>query len=583
MIRRTLLPILFLLPLCAIAQVVEIKTPTKMTNLSLHNSADSVVVVLSDGTLARRDAATLGGADMQILSISNDTIFLTNGGFIKLPVDLVDDADADPANELQSISKNGNTITLSNNGGSFTDAVDDADADAANELQTITKNGSTVTLSNSGGSFTDAVDDADADATNELQTIAKDGNTVTLSNNGGSFTDAVDDADNDASNELQSISFSNDTLRLSDGGFVLIPDSTDQMGNHMATQNIQMKGNFISQDGDNEGVFIDSLGRVGINKSNPSQALDVNGDIAFSQTLNTTLIPSETLDVSQLTSNFEGTGQFVLQSFKIGTDGLLSKINIFMSKGGAVSFRVYEGTGSIGALLYEKSNLTLVAGLNEIVIDSDILVEIGQMLSFEFLDIVGALFLLADENPYPDGSYNPTLGGGQNFDLKFQTFIKEKGGELLKVDSTSKDLSIYGGAMTITRDNRVGIGTTPPSALLEVSGESKISTPENNSLDILMNANEVKLHNIGNQHWSIKNVDTSGHFVIARTSDMYDLGTPGNDVFVISPSQNVGIGRAPETNRLEVQGSASKSSAGDWLANSDARLKTNITLINYYN
>jgi hypothetical protein len=41
-------------------------------------------------------------------------------------------------------------------------------------------------------------------------------------------------------------------------------------------------------------------------------------------------------------------------------------------------------------------------------------------------------------------------------------------------------------------------------------------------------------------------------------------------------SQKVGIGRNPVTNLLEVEGTASKSSAGDWVANSDARLKKNI-------
>lgn len=39
---------------------------------------------------------------------------------------------------------------------------------------------------------------------------------------------------------------------------------------------------------------------------------------------------------------------------------------------------------------------------------------------------------------------------------------------------------------------------------------------------------------------------------------------------------NLGVGRDPVTNRLEVNGNASKNSAGDWLANSDARLKKNI-------
>jgi hypothetical protein len=39
---------------------------------------------------------------------------------------------------------------------------------------------------------------------------------------------------------------------------------------------------------------------------------------------------------------------------------------------------------------------------------------------------------------------------------------------------------------------------------------------------------------------------------------------------------NYGIGRDPVTNKLEVNGNASKSTAGDWLANSDRRIKTDI-------
>ncbi len=40
-----------------------------------------------------------------------------------------------------------------------------------------------------------------------------------------------------------------------------------------------------------------------------------------------------------------------------------------------------------------------------------------------------------------------------------------------------------------------------------------------------------------------------------------------------------GIGRAPAANMLEVEGAASKSAAGDWLANSDRRIKTEIQTV----
>ncbi len=127
----------------------------------------------------------------------------------------VDDADNNPTNELQTISKTGNTVTLSNGGGSFTDEVDDADNNPANELQTISKTGNTVTLSDGGGSFTDEVDDADNDPANEIETWSTLGG---IPSGFADDTDDVNDADADPSNELQTISKSGDTIMLSNGG-----------------------------------------------------------------------------------------------------------------------------------------------------------------------------------------------------------------------------------------------------------------------------------------------------------------------------------------------------------------------------
>lgn len=44
----------------------------------------------------------------------------------------------------------------------------------------------------------------------------------------------------------------------------------------------------------------------------------------------------------------------------------------------------------------------------------------------------------------------------------------------------------------------------------------------------------------------------------------------------IAQGGNVGIGRHPSANKLEVEGEASKTTAGDWLANSDRRIKEDI-------
>ncbi len=113
------------------AQNLEVEGKAKITEMELKNDADSVVVVLPDGTLARRDVSTL--AEFQILSISNDTVFLSNGGFVKLPVDLVDDTDADPSNEIQNLSE---VLTESNDADSF--AIINL-ADPTNAQDAVTK------------------------------------------------------------------------------------------------------------------------------------------------------------------------------------------------------------------------------------------------------------------------------------------------------------------------------------------------------------------------------------------------------------------------------------------------------------
>jgi hypothetical protein len=52
-----------------------------------------------------------------------------------------------------------------------------------------------------------------------------------------------------------------------------------------------------------------------------------------------------------------------------------------------------------------------------------------------------------------------------------------------------------------------------------------------------------------------------------------------SDLILNFGSGNVGIGRTPTLNRLEVGGDASKATAGNWLANSDARIKIGVQTV----
>ncbi|MBK9104651.1 MAG: tail fiber domain-containing protein [Saprospiraceae bacterium] len=72
---------------------------------------------------------------------------------------------------------------------------------------------------------------------------------------------------------------------------------------------------------------------------------------------------------------------------------------------------------------------------------------------------------------------------------------------------------------------------------------------------------------------------TPGQIAYLATNNL-TFRVNGTERLRINPSGLLGIGRTPATNRLEVEGTASKSTAGDWLANSDARLKKNIEPLN---
>jgi len=191
---------------------------------------------LAENAMVAQTAIDVDDADadptneIQGLSLSNDTLYLSNGGFVVLPTDQVNDADDDPTNEIQGLSISNDTIYLSNGGFVTlpTDQVNDADDDPTNELQVLSITGDTIFLT-SGGFIvlpSDNVNDADSDPSNEIQVLSLSNDTLYLSNGGFVVlpSDQVNDADNDPSNELQILSLSNDTIYLSNGGQIYSED-----------------------------------------------------------------------------------------------------------------------------------------------------------------------------------------------------------------------------------------------------------------------------------------------------------------------------------------------------------------------
>lgn len=127
--------------------------------------------------------------------------------------------------------------------------------------------------------------------------------------------------------------------------------------------------------------------------------------------------------------------------------------------------------------------------------------------------------------------------------------------------------------MVIHYDGDVSIGTTGPGHNLEING---------NDASITMNAynsfgSRIYLYNSdpGANYYGGIRFGSFGE-LLYKSNHSLTYGLSSVAFLTIDANGRTGLGRVPVTNRLEVEGNASKTSAGDWAANSDARLKKNI-------
>ncbi len=223
-----------------------------------------------DGAANNNDTSATN--EIQALSISNDTIFLSNGGFVVLPTatgdnwgtDVVNttggnilgdgtvgnplavtDNDTSATNELE-LPMTGNNVgdVLKWNGSAWVnanDSIDDADNDPANEIelpptailnQVLTWNGTAWVAQNPG---------AGADNWGSQVVITSGGN---ISGDGTAGNPlAVTDNDTSATNELQNLSITGNTINITNGTGATISATTPNTGEYLYWNGV----NWVSQ------------------------------------------------------------------------------------------------------------------------------------------------------------------------------------------------------------------------------------------------------------------------------------------------------------------------------------------------
>jgi len=226
-------------------------------------SATSAITVSDINEWNNKLEAEVDGSvtnELQVLSISNDTIYLTEGGFIKLPVVFNGDY--------------GSLINAPDFTGWDTDESDDFDGiyDNLTNKPDFT------------GWDTDVSDDFDG----QYESLAGAPTDVSSFSNDAGYLTTFTEIDGDVTNELQIISLSNDTIYLTDGGSLKLPPSNswNLAGNTGTNGALNFIGttdavDLVLKTLDTERMRIKSDGKIGIGTSTPLAKLDVTGGDAL--------------------------------------------------------------------------------------------------------------------------------------------------------------------------------------------------------------------------------------------------------------------------------------------------------------
>ena len=268
--------------------------------------------------------------ELQNLSVSDHELALSGGNTITLP-DNVNDADANPENEIQDLHLSGNILSITKNGAAtlidlsvFLDNTDDQQLEINGHELTI-DNGNSVTLP-------DNVNDADNDPQNELQVLSVDGYELTLSN-GNTITlpDEVNDADNNPANEIQVLSLENNILTLSTNADPIQIDLTPYLDNTDA-QNLNIDDHLLSIHNGNSVQLPDSVNDADHDPHNELQMLSIDDHQLSIDNGNAVQLPDSVNDADHDPSN-------EIQVLSLGHD------TIYLSNGGYIKLPSVQTMG----------------------------------------------------------------------------------------------------------------------------------------------------------------------------------------------------------------------------------------------
>ncbi len=256
------------------------------------------------------------------------------------------------------------------------------------------------------------------------------------------------------------VSDANGVMTWTDADSIVI---SDNLGNHSATQNIKLNGHDLSGDGDNEGIFVNSIGNVGIGTNAPGDVLQLNtGGIRFTNS-----------EINN-TANVSGTLIFDENYYLTGESGG----GHFNGNGGGLGIKNEDGWG---ALVSTANMPWLNMDLNSLHIGGTSDPGTANLAIDGWSKITGGVHVGGTTDP---GDHNLIVNGlvtiaGGNPDQNAVLSANDANGNAEWIDPKTKLVQNYKSyALHDASDNWWTVVSTPPLAvkegdLIEVNGISE--------------------------------------------------------------------------------------------------------------
>ncbi len=219
------------------------------TGNTLSLTGDATAVDLSP-YLDNTDSQDLGNT----VSGTSRTITITGGASTTFSIA---DNDNSSSNEIQDLSRSGNTLSLSGDGTSVDLAPYLDNTDNQDLGNTVSGTNRTVTITG-GNSTTFSVADNDNSTSNEIQDLSRSGNTLSLSGDGTSvdLSPYLDNTDNqDLGN---TVSGTNRTVTITGGNSTTFSVADNDNSTSNEIQDLSRSGNTLSLSGDGTSVDLSS-------------------------------------------------------------------------------------------------------------------------------------------------------------------------------------------------------------------------------------------------------------------------------------------------------------------------------------